>query len=173
MESKLVKQKKSSNKGLWIGGGICVGICLILILALVLIAPVSAWIRQAESLKVLERTGESRVVLTDPKKSGAELFSTAEIVLDETEAEEVRTLLYNALKHSEYDETRDAAAGVWLICATVSFDGGASEVKLYLDEDQLYLLHNGKLISYEVDDPYEDAYENFYRSMKQRLGELG
>ena len=173
MKAKSVKHTMRSNKGLWIGGGICVGICLILILTLVLIAPVSAWMRRADALEVLEMTGESRVVLTDPKQSGAELFSTAEIVLSETEAAEARALLYDALKNSEYDETRDASAGVWLICATVSFNSGEAEVRLYLDEDQIYLSHNGKLTSYEVEEPSEDAYENFYRSIKKRLGELG
>ena len=172
MESKAEKQTKQSNKGLWIGGGICVGVCLILVLVLVLATPVSAWLRRADVLEQLETQGGVKVILTDPRQGGAELFSTAELVLSDAEASTAKDLLYDALKHSEFDETRDAPQGVWRICATVSFESGET-VRLYLEEDQIYLSHGTKLTSYEVEDPMEEPYEEFYRSIRQRLSDLG
>lgn len=169
------KQKRTSNKGLWIAGGICAAVCVLLVAALALAAPVSAWIRRSETLKALEAQDEVKVILTDPKQDGAELFSTAEIVLSDGEASAARALLFDSLKNSEFDETRDAPAGVWYLSATVSFhgEGGAQSVRLYLGEEHIYIAHGERLTSYEVDDPMEESYEEFYRDVKKRLSDLG
>lgn len=164
-----MKEAKRSNKGVWIGGGICAGICLFLILALVLTSPILAWKRRGDAADVLEQTGEVKAILTDPKQSGADLFSTAEVILDGEEAKAVKEKLYTVLKNSRFQATKESDAGVWLISVTISVNGGEQEVRVYLEEGGISLAHSGKLTTYQIKDSASDLYQELYEDVRQRL----
>ena len=161
------KERKKMDKAFVIAIVICVVVVLTFILVLALIRPVSALIRRGETIDRLERTGEVRVVLTDPLEGGDSLFSTAEIILSDEEAVMMRDQLLYALENSEFDEMKEAPVGVWKTTATVYI--GEDQVALYLDEDSISVEWSGNLVTYEIKDRAEDSYESLYRRIRERL----
>ncbi len=142
-------------------------ICVLFLAGILLPEPMMANSRRRDAIRLMERDGAVQIVLSDPKKSGEGLFSSAEAVLSGSEAEEMRDMLLEIMGNTDFEKTEEATLGNWDRNVTVYVD--EEKVRIYLNPSGLYLEHDGKRTIYTVEEEILSVYEDLYSKVTERL----
>lgn len=165
-----MKEEKKKDRGLLLAAGICVIVCLAVLGVLLLGDPILGQWERGRAISVLSAQEDTRVVLADPTTFGQELFSGAQVVLEEPEGEQIREALKTFLKESRFQRREAEVTGTWLPSVTVYTREEMTRV--FLGEDALYLEKDGKRSVFEIPREQRASYGEFYKDVLRMLEEV-
>ena len=151
-----MKNNKKTDKAFVAIISIVAGIAVFVVLAIVLWDPIVALVELKNVEKFNTENDIISVVYTEPLVSGDQAFSNKQIVLSDSDADEISLDVELLLKNVKYSKTNTDIVVEWNKNIVLYSDTDTRTI--YLGEQSIYMRKGKAVIQYTVDDDHIDAY---------------